>query len=416
MDSQVDNNTLKVEVTHPARLAEESAFGIGYMKDDRSVVPISVCYEEWPYYSNGTIIISYPFTIRGLSKGNYKVVAIKKDEGSSVWKASEDTEKSFADVNVDGNGNVTTTLYGYTTDIKVDTMVFITEPTFGSNNIKAYVSKSIDDGMTYDGDISLYAIQETPIGTNGLSTSYHGLDTKSVILKKGETQCLDFSAFISGKYYGASDADSLFTFRFCQGDFKGKKIGDFKVLVKKSPKISRNLAMTMTPTIESFNTRNGESLYFRKTVNEGSKHNVETAVFSKDRDKFVVNMTTMDMNTGQTSGRSTEWRPTRIFDLMSMIAFTQGVDTSDSEPGRTESLPMVNGNMVVQQYLVYTGNRKVKADDGHTYDCMVISIRDYKEGKERETVKAYVTNDSRHTPVQLDIILGTGTSIKAVLK
>ncbi len=169
-------------------------------------------------------------------------------------------------------------------------------------------------------------------------------------------------------------------------------------------------------TIESFNTRNGESLYFRKTVNEGGKHNVETAVFSKDRDKFVVNMATMDMNTGQQTGRSTEWRPTRIFDLMSMIAFTQGFDTSDSEPGRTESLPMVNGNMVVQQYLVYTGNRKAKADDGHTYDCMVISIRDYKEGKERETVKAYVTNDSKHTPIQLDIILGTGISIKAVLK
>ena len=61
-------------------------------------------------------------------------------------------------------------------------------------------------------------------------------------------------------------------------------------------------------TIESFNTRNGESLYFRKTVNEGGKHNVETAVFSKDRDKFVVNMATMDMNTGQQTGRSTECR------------------------------------------------------------------------------------------------------------
>ena len=169
-------------------------------------------------------------------------------------------------------------------------------------------------------------------------------------------------------------------------------------------------------TIESFNTKAGESLYFRKTVNEGSKHNVETASFSKDRDKFIVNLTTMDMNTGQRTGHSTEWRPTRIFDLMSMIAFTQGFDTSDSEPGRTETLPMVNGNMVVQQYLVYTGNKKVKADNGRTYDCMVISIRDYKEGKERETVKAYVTNDSKHTPIQLDIILGTGTSIKAVLK
>lgn len=169
-------------------------------------------------------------------------------------------------------------------------------------------------------------------------------------------------------------------------------------------------------TIESFNTKDGESIYFIKKVNEGSKHNRETAQFSRDRDKYIVNLETWDMNTGKRTSRSTEWRPTRIFDLMSMIAFTQKIDTSDSEPGRTESLPMVNGNMVVEQYLVYTGNKKVKADNGRTYDCMVISIRDYKEGKERETVKAYVTNDSKHTPVQLDIILGAGTSIKAVLK
>ncbi|MBO7050809.1 MAG: DUF3108 domain-containing protein [Bacteroidaceae bacterium] len=169
-------------------------------------------------------------------------------------------------------------------------------------------------------------------------------------------------------------------------------------------------------TIESYNTPRGESLYFRKTVNEGSKHNLETARFSKENGLFTVNLTTWDMVTGKRTSQTTEKRSTRIFDLMSMIAYTQDIDTSDSEPGRTESLPMVNGNMVVTQYLVYTGNKSIKADDGKTYDCMVISIRDYKEGKERETVKAYVTNDSKHTPVQLDIILGTGTSIKAVLK
>ena len=169
-------------------------------------------------------------------------------------------------------------------------------------------------------------------------------------------------------------------------------------------------------TIESYNTKDGESIYFRKTVNEGSKHNLETAHFSKDKDRYIVNLTTWNMVTRQRTSHTTEWRSTRIFDLMSMIAYTQSIDTSDSKPGRTETLPMVNGNMVVQQYLVYTGNKKIKADNGRTYECMVISIRDYKEGKERETVKAYVTNDSKHTPVQLDIILGTGTSIKAVLK
>ena len=199
-----------------------------------------------------------------------------------------------------------------------------------------------------------------------------------------------------------------------EGIYEGRAA--IRTAMEMSTNSTADKVFALRDTIESFNTKAGESLYFRKTVNEGSKHNVETASFSKDRDKFIVNLTTMDMNTGQRTGHSTEWRPTRIFDLMSMIAFTQGFDTSDSEPGRTETLPMVNGNMVVQQYLVYTGNKKVKADNGRTYDCMVISIRDYKEGKERETVKAYVTNDSKHTPIQLDIILGTGTSIKAVLK
>ena len=61
-------------------------------------------------------------------------------------------------------------------------------------------------------------------------------------------------------------------------------------------------------------------------------------------------------------------------------------------------------------------DKKIKADNGRTYNCIVVSIKDYKEGKERETVKAYVTNDSQHTPVQLDIKLGVGTSIKALLK
>ena len=169
-------------------------------------------------------------------------------------------------------------------------------------------------------------------------------------------------------------------------------------------------------TIESYNTISGESLYFRKAINEGAKHNLETARFSKDKDRFIVNLETWNKTTGQQTSHSTQWRSTRIFDIMSMLSYTRMIDTSDSEPGRTESFPMVNGDMVVQQYLVYTGNRKIKADNGRTYDCMVISIRDYKDGKERETVKAYVTNDSQHTPVQLDIILGTGTSIKALLK
>ncbi len=262
--SCVNNNTLKVKVTHPAKLAEETAFGIGYIKEDLSVVPIDVRYEDWPYYENLTYSSTYPFTIRGLSKGNYRVVAIKKDEGSRLWKAGEDPELNFANVNIDGNGTITTTMYGYTKDIKCDTMYFVNDPTFGPNTVKAYITKTTNDGKTFDGDVSLYAIQETQLSSNSKRTSYHSLATQSVILKNNETKCLDFDAYINGKYLGASDADSTFTFRLYQGDFTGEKIGEYVVLVKKSPKISKYLAMTISPTLESFNT--AEKYHYGKSL------------------------------------------------------------------------------------------------------------------------------------------------------
>ena len=75
---------------------------------------------------------------------------------------------------------------------------------------------------------------------------------------------------------------------------------------------------------------------------------------------------------------------------------------------------MVNGDLVVDQYLIYEGDKTVKADDRKKYDCMVISVRDRKYGKERETLKAYVTKESPHKPVQLDIIVGVA-SVRALL-
>ena len=270
-----NDSTLNVLVYHPAGLAEEFGIGIGYLKDDLSVVPISAYYDEWPYIANGTVSKKHPFTIRGLSKGSYRVVAIKKSEGSNVWKAGENSDLYFADVTIDDKGTVKTKMYGYTTDIKADTMIFVNDPTFGSNKVQAYITKNTDDGKTFDGDITLYSIKKTIYDEHSWSTSFHELDCKSIIIKDNETKCLDFNAYLSGTYYGGSDADSTFTFRLYQGDFQGKQIGEYKVLVKKpkAQKYSKNLAMTLTPTIESFNAAGnyhyGKTLKMKvKVVNE----------------------------------------------------------------------------------------------------------------------------------------------------
>lgn len=171
---------------------------------------------------------------------------------------------------------------------------------------------------------------------------------------------------------------------------------------------------SLRDTIESYSTLTGEGIFYRKIVNEGSKHNIETASFSAVNGEYVADLLTKDALTGRISGKRTEKRPTRIFDMLSMLRFARSIDTNGKEAGYTRTLPMVNGDLVVDQYLIYEGDKTVKADDRKKYDCMVISVRDRKYGKERETLKAYVTKESPHKPVQLDIIVGVA-SVRALL-
>lgn len=201
---------------------------------------------------------------------------------------------------------------------------------------------------------------------------------------------------------------------------------DTNVTFNKQNAILTTMVMTTNPTadkifpirdtIRSYNTPDGDGLYFTKMVNEGNNHFLETALYSKNEERYIVSMTKSNNSTGELVSSATEWKEERVYDILSMLGYARTIETSHSELGQTETLFMVNGDMVVQQYIVYTGNSQVKADNGITYDCMVISVRDYKEGKERETIKAYVTHDTSHKPVRLDIKLGMGVAIKALLK
>ena len=167
-------------------------------------------------------------------------------------------------------------------------------------------------------------------------------------------------------------------------------------------------------TIESYYSRKGESLFYRKRVNEGNKHNLEEAVFEIEDGHYIANLTTRNSISGELTGKSREWRDERIYDMLSMLDFARSIDMDGKQAGYSCTLPMVNGDMVVQQYLIYEGNKQVRADDGKRHDCLVISVRDWKYGKERETLKTYVTADDRHIPVQLEINIG-GPCIRARL-
>ena len=175
-----------------------------------------------------------------------------------------------------------------------------------------------------------------------------------------------------------------------------------------------DMFFSLRDTMISYNTINGESLFYQKSTNENNRHDVETAHFSKDLNRYSVYLQARSYN-GTILGSATESRQKRIFDMLSMLKYTRSLSSKGIVPGYTVTLPMVNGTMVVEQFIVYEGKKRIKADDGNVYDCLILSIRDKKYGEERETLKAYVTANKEHLPIQLNIKLGVGY-IKALYR
>ena len=171
---------------------------------------------------------------------------------------------------------------------------------------------------------------------------------------------------------------------------------------------------SLRDTMISYNSCDGYSLFYRKSTNENSRHDVETAEFQHDLNRYSVDLKARDYD-GNLLDKAFEMSDERIYDMLSMLEYARSLNSDGIEVGYTVTLPMVNGTQVVRQYIVYEGNKNVKADNGSTYNCLVLSIRDKKYGEERETLKAYVTADKNHLPIQLNIKLGVGY-IKALYR
>ncbi|HZK04054.1 MAG TPA: DUF3108 domain-containing protein [Bacteroidaceae bacterium] len=159
-------------------------------------------------------------------------------------------------------------------------------------------------------------------------------------------------------------------------------------------------------TITSYSTLSGMPLLYTKSINEGGKCNVEIAEFDNSYNTYSVVL--KSYSKGILIGSSTAFSDDKIYDMLSMLRYTRNMSSKGVSPGHSLQIPMVNGLQVVEQHIVYEGMESVKAANGKKYDCLALSVRDYKYGEERETLRVLVTSDSLHIPVQLDLKLGMG--------
>lgn len=156
-----------------------------------------------------------------------------------------------------------------------------------------------------------------------------------------------------------------------------------------------------------------EPRYFRKGAEEGKRYTVDEARFSYRNGLCYVNQTRTHRDGEVVETEQSDSRC--IHDMLSILAQARSFDPKDYVVGQRIKFPMATGKAVEEQTLIYRGIKKITAENDTTYRCLLFSLVEYKDSKEKEVITFYITDDKNHLPVRLDLYLNFG-SAKAFLK
>lgn len=168
----------------------------------------------------------------------------------------------------------------------------------------------------------------------------------------------------------------------------------------------------MRDTLENVMSQKLVPYYFRKGAEEGSRYTVDEVTFSYKDGKCHIKQSRHRKDRKPKYSQQVEEHC--VYDMLSILARARSFDPSDYKVGQKIRFPMATGAAVEEQTLIFRGQEVVEANDKQNYRCLKFSLVEYKEGKEREVITFYISDDANHLPIRLDMYLNFG-SAKAFL-
>lgn len=169
----------------------------------------------------------------------------------------------------------------------------------------------------------------------------------------------------------------------------------------------------MRDTLETVFTPDLVPLYYRKGSLEGDRYFVDEVFYSYANGKTIVHQRRVRYNGEIVITDDTV--PYCVYDMMSLLARARSFNFYLLKKGTVMNFKVANGSEIDNQKLIYRGVKVIKSDeDQKRYRCLVISLVTHKNGKERELITFYVSDDMNHLPILLDLNLNFG-SAKALL-
>lgn len=188
--------------------------------------------------------------------------------------------------------------------------------------------------------------------------------------------------------------------------YKGKNVFRTSLVTQTSRKIDR--FFVMRDTITSFCDLDLSPLYYRKGAREGKRYYVDEVWYTNSDNKTLATMRHLAADGEVTAEKHTYDR--NVSDMINSFMRIRSMDVSSWTKGHSETVYIAGGSKLTTARLVFNGRKTVKGDDNKKYPCLVISYNEKENGKWKEIVKFYVTDDYRHIPIRLDLNLRFGTA------
>lgn len=173
---------------------------------------------------------------------------------------------------------------------------------------------------------------------------------------------------------------------------------------KKADKI-----FVMRDTLMAYMGMNLVPKYYAKKAFEGKTYRKNEVWYSYAGGKSNVKMRYQrDNNPAKHTSHSSKYCS---FDMISMLQRARSFSADKMKVGHRINFLMADGNNCEWKSIVYRGKKTFKMENTNTkYRCLVFSFVEKENGKEKDIVTFYITDDKNHLPVRLDMNLNFGTA------
>lgn len=168
----------------------------------------------------------------------------------------------------------------------------------------------------------------------------------------------------------------------------------------------------MRDTLLCYTSPDLAPLYYRKGALEGKRYTVDEVWYDYPAGKCSITQSRLHKD-GRRECRTVS-REQCVFDMMNIFLRARSFDLGSWEKGHVVNFPIADGNGIAPARVKLLGTKNVKADNGVKYRCLELSYTEQDDDKWKEIARFFVTDDSNHVPIRLDMFLKFG-SAKAFL-